>query len=93
MRRRTTLHDVGAPPTRERIIRWKRYAEGEPADPVAWQLHHSLEAVERYPGAFGRVRRCRREGPTAEKAAYTLKRGVWLVDENPAIDQELKGRS
>jgi hypothetical protein len=87
--RRATLHDVGTGLTHKRIICLKRYAEGKPADLVAKETYHSLEAVDRYLGQFDRVRHCRQEGMSPEKTAFTLNCGVSLVNEYLAIDQEL----
>ena len=88
--RRATLHDVGTGLTHKRIICWKRYAEGKPADIVARETYHSLEAVDRYLGQFDRVRHCRQEGMSPEKTAFTLNCSVGLVNEYLAIDHELK---
>ena len=88
--RRATLHDVGTGLTHKRIICWKRYAEGKPADMVAQETYHSLEAVDRYLGQFDRVRHCRREGLSPEKTAFTLNCSVALVQEYLAIDRELE---
>jgi hypothetical protein len=88
--RRATLHDVGTGLTHKRIICWKRYAEGKPADRVARETYHSLEAVDRYLGQFDRVRHCRREGLSPEKTAFTLNCSLALVQEYLAIDRELE---
>jgi hypothetical protein len=88
--RRATLHDVGTGLTHKRIICWRRYAEGKPADIVARETYHSLEAVDRYLGQFDRVRHCRQEGMSPEKTAFTLNCSVALVNEYLAIDHELK---
>jgi hypothetical protein len=88
--RRATLHDVGTALTHKRIICWKRYAEGKPADLVARETYHSLEAVDRYLGQFDRVRHCRAEGMSPEKTAFTLNCGVRLVNEYLAIDRDLR---
>lgn len=90
--RRATLHDVGTGLTHKRIICWKRYAEGKPADMIAKETYHSLEAVDRYLGQFDRVRHCRQEGMSPEKTAFTLNCSVALVNEYLAIDRELEGR-
>lgn len=90
--RRATLHDVGTGLTHKRIICWKRYAEGKPADIVARETYHSLEAVDRYLGQFDRVRHCRGEGLSPEKTAFTLNCSVALVQEYLAIDRELEAR-
>ena len=45
--RRATLHDVGTGLTHKRIICGKGYAQGKPADVVAREAYHSLEAGER----------------------------------------------
>lgn len=90
--RRATLHDVGTGLTHKRIICWKRYAEGKPAELVARETYHSLEAVDRYLGQFDRVRACRREGLSPEKTAFTLNCSVSLVNEYLAIDRELETR-
>lgn len=90
--RRATLHDVGTGLTHKRIICWKRYAEGKPADIVAKETYHSLEAVDRYLGQFDRVRHCRQQGMSPEKTAFTLNCGVALVNEYLAIDRELAER-
>ena len=92
MPRRATLHDVGTGPTHKRIICWKRYAEGKPADIVARETYHSLEAVDRYLGQFDRVRHCRGEGISPEKTAFTLNCSVALVNEYLVIDRELEGK-
>lgn len=89
--RRATLHDVGTGLTHKRIICWKRYAEGKPADVVARETYHSLEAVDRYLGQFDRVRHCRGEGMSPEKTAFTLNCSVALVNEYLAIDRALEG--
>jgi hypothetical protein len=89
--RRATLHDVGTGLTHKRIICWKRYAEGKPADIVARETYHSLEAVDRYLGQFDRVRHCRRAGFSPEKTAFMLNCSVALVQEYLAIDRELEG--
>ena len=90
--RRATLHDVGTGLTHKRIICWKRYAEGKPADVVAQETYHSLEAVDRYLGQFDRVRHCRQEGLSPEKTAFTLECSLGLVHEYLEIDRELEGR-
>jgi len=90
--RRATLHDVGTGLTHKRIICWKRYAEGKPADIIAKETYHSLEAVDRYLGQFDRVRHCRRQGFSPQKTAYTLNCSVALVQEYLTIDQELEGK-
>lgn len=87
--RRATVHDVGTGLTHKRIICWKRYAEGKPADVVARETYHSLESVDRYLGQFDRVRHCRREGMSPEQTAFTLQCSVALVNEYLAIDREL----
>lgn len=79
--RRATLHDVGTGLTHKRIICWKRYAEGKSADVVARETYHSLEAVDRYLSQFDRVRYCREQGMSQEKAAYMLDCSVSLVKE------------
>jgi len=89
--RRATLHDVGTGLTHKRIICWKRYAEGKPADVVARETYHSLEAVDRYLGQFDRVRHCRGEGMSPEQTAFTLNCGIALVNEYLAIDRALEG--
>ena len=48
--RRATVHDVGTGLTHKRIICLKRYAQGNPADQIARETYHSLEAVDRYLG-------------------------------------------
>lgn len=88
--RRATLHDVGTGLTHKRIICWKRYAEGKPAEIVAKETYHSLEGVDRYLGQFDRVRHCRQEGMSPEKTAFTLNCSVALVNEYLAIDRELE---
>jgi hypothetical protein len=88
--RRATLHDVGTGLTHKRIICLMRYAQGKPADLVARETYHSLEAVDRYLGQFDRVRHCRQQGMTPEKTAFTLNCGVSLVEEYLAIDRELQ---
>ena len=90
--RRATLHDAGTGLTHKRIICWKRYAEGKPADLVARQTCHSLESVDRYLGRFDGVRHCRRQGLSPEKTAFTLDCSVSLVNEYLAIDRELEGQ-
>jgi hypothetical protein len=91
--RRATLHDVGTGLTHKRIICWKRYAEGKPADIVAKETYHSLQAVDRYLGQFDRVRHCRRQGMSPEKTAFTLNCSIALVNEYLAIDRELEDKS
>jgi hypothetical protein len=63
---------------------------GKPADVIARETYHSLEAVDRYLGQFDRVRHCRGEGMSPEKTAFTLNCSVALVNEYLAIDHELK---
>lgn len=91
--RRATLHDVGTGLTHKRIICWKRYAEGKPADVVARETYHSLEAVDHYLGQFDRVRHCRGEGMSAEQTAFTLNCSIGLVNEYLAIDRALEGEN
>lgn len=88
--RRATLHDVGSGMTHKRIICYKRYAEGKPADQVARETYHSLEAVDRYLGQYDRVRHCRLEGLTPEQTAHILDCSLRLVEEYLAIDRELE---
>jgi hypothetical protein len=88
--RRATLHDVGTALTHKRIICRKRYAEGKPADQVARETYHSLDAVDRYLAQYDRVRHCRLEGFTPQKIAYTLDCSVGLVQQYLAIDDELE---
>jgi hypothetical protein len=88
--RRATLHDVGTGMTHKRIICYKRYAEGKPADRVARETYHSLDAVDRYLGQYDRVRHCRREGLTPEQTAQILDCSLRLVEEYLAIDRELE---
>ena len=90
--RRATLHDVGTGLTHKRIICRKRYAEGKPADVVARETYHSLEAVDRYLGQFDRVRHCRQQGMSPEKTAFTLNCGIALVNEYLEIDRQLEER-
>lgn len=88
--RRATLHDVGSGLTHKRIICRKRYAEGKPADQVARETYHSLEAVDRYLSQYDRVRHCRQEGMSANQTAYTLGCSLGLVVQYLAIDDELE---
>jgi len=90
--RRATLHDVGTGRTHKRIICRKRYAEGKPADQVARETYHSLEAVDRYLGQYDRVRHCRLQGLTPNETAHILACSLALVEQYLAIDRELEGR-
>lgn len=90
--RRATIHDVGSGLTHKRIICIKRYREGKPADQVARETYHSLEAVDRYLGQYDRVRHCRLQGLTPSQTAHVLDCGVSLVEEYLAIDRELEDR-
>jgi hypothetical protein len=87
--RRATLHDVGSGITHKSIICWLRYACGKPAQVVAKETYHSLEAVDRYLGQYDRVRLCRLEGLTPEKTAHTLNCSVRLVRQYLEIDDQL----
>lgn len=89
--RRATLHDVGTGLTHKRIIIRKRFADGKPADVVARETYHSLEAVDRYLSQYDRVRCCRLEGMSPLETARVLDCGVSLVEEYLAIDRELDG--
>jgi hypothetical protein len=86
--RRATLHDMGTALTHKRIICLKHYVEGKPADQVARETYHSLEAVDRYLGQYDRVRHCRKQGLTPQETAYTLNCRLSLVMEYLQIDQE-----
>jgi len=86
--RRATIHDVGTATTHKRIICYKRYIEGKPADQVARETYHSLEAVDRYLGQYDRVRHCLLESLSPEQTAHMLDCSVALVHEYLAIDQE-----
>lgn len=88
--RRATLHDVGSGMTHKRIICYKRYAEGKPADQVARETYHSLEAVDRYLGQYDRVRHCRLKGLSPEQTAHILDCSLRLVEEYLTIDRELE---
>lgn len=88
--RRATLHDVGRGMTHKRIICYKRYAQGKPADVVARETYHSLEAVDRYLGQYDRVRHCRRQGLSPPETAHILDCSLRLVEEYLAIDDELE---
>jgi DNA-binding CsgD family transcriptional regulator len=88
--RRATIHDYGSGLTHKRIICLKRYRDGKPADEVAKETYHSLEAVDRYLGQYDRVRHCRMQGLSAEQTAYTLSCSPSLVREYLAIDDELE---
>lgn len=90
--RRATLHDVGTGLTHKRIICWKRYAEGKEPDQIARETYHSLEAVDRYLGAYDRVRHCRLQGLSPAETAHILACTVRLVEEYLAIDRELEAR-
>lgn len=87
--RRATIHDVGTGTTHKRIICYKHYVEGKPADQVARETYHSLEAVDRYLGQYDRVRHCRVEGLSPTETAHVLNCSVGLVQQYLAIDQEL----
>ena len=88
--RRATVHDMGSGLTHKRLICRKRYAEGKPAEQVARETYHSLEAVDRYLSQYDRVRHCRQEGMSADQTAYTLGCSVRLVEQYLAIDDELE---
>jgi hypothetical protein len=88
--RRATLHDVGSGLTHKRIICWKRYAEGKSPDQIARETHHSLQAVDNYLGTFDRVRHCLEQGLNPTEIAFTLNRGLALVKEYIAIQDELE---
>jgi hypothetical protein len=88
--RRATLHDTGTALTHKVIICRKRYQEGKPADQVARETYHSLEAVDRYLGQYDRVRHCRLQGLTPEETAHILDCRLSLVREYLAIDRELE---
>ena len=90
--RRATLHDMGSGLTHKRIICWKHYADGKPANVVARETYHSLEAVDRYLAQFDRVRHCRQQGFTPQQTAYTLNCSQSLVHEYLQIDQQLEQR-
>jgi hypothetical protein len=87
--RRATLHDVGTSLTHKRIICYKRYAEGKPADQVARETYHSIESVDRYLSQYDRVRHCRLEGLGPTETAHALDCGVRLVAEYLDIDKML----
>lgn len=88
--RRATLHDVGSGTTHKRIICYKRFAQGKPADQVARETYHSLEAVDRYLGQYDRVRHCRLKGLSPEQTAHILDCSLRLVQEYLAIDCQLE---
>jgi hypothetical protein len=88
--RRATVHDVGSGQTHKLIICRKRYLEGKPPEQVARETYHTLEAVDRYLGAYDRVRHCRQEGLSPEAIAYTLDHSRALIDQYLAIDDELE---
>jgi hypothetical protein len=90
--RRATLHDMGTALTHKRIICLKHYVEGKPADQVARETYHSLEAVDRYLGQYDRVRHCHKQGLTPRETAYTLNCRLSLVMEYLRIDQEREGK-
>jgi DNA-binding CsgD family transcriptional regulator len=90
--RRATLHDVGSGLTHKRIILIKRYRDGKPADQIARETYHSLEAVDRYLGQYDRVRHCRQQGLTPQAIAYTLNCSLSLVNEYLNLDQELEAQ-
>jgi hypothetical protein len=88
--RRATLHDVGTALTHKRIICHKHYADGKPADQVARETYHSLEAVDRYLGQYDRVRCCRLQGLSPQETAHLLDCSLRLVEEYLVIDRELE---
>jgi hypothetical protein len=88
--RRATLHDVGSGVTHKRIICYKRYAEGKPAELVARETYHSLEAVDRYLGQYDRVRHCRQQRLSPQQTAHILDCSLRLVQQYLAIDDELE---
>lgn len=88
--RRATLHDVGSGLTHKRIIILKRYRDGKPADQIARETYHSLEAVDRYLGQYDRVRHCRLQGMSKEATAFTLNCSLSLVQQYLDLDQELE---
>jgi hypothetical protein len=90
--RRATLHDLGTALTHKRIICLKHYREGKPADQVARETYHSLEAVDRYLGQYDRVRHCRQQKLTPHETAHILNCRVALVQEYLDIDRELEAK-
>jgi Protein of unknown function (DUF1670) len=88
--RRATIHDVGTGLTHNRIICWKRYAEGKDSHIVARETYHTLEAVDRYLGQYDRVRHCRLQGLTPQQTAHALACSMRLVQEYLAIDDVLE---
>lgn len=88
--RRATVHDMGSGLTHKRIICFKRYGEGKPADRVARETHHTLESVDRYLSQYSRVRHCRQGGMTVSQTAHILACGERLVEQYLAIDDELE---
>ncbi len=87
--RRATIHDVGSGVTHKRIICYKHYVEGKPADQVARETRHSLEAVDRYLAQYDRVRQCRLQGLSPERTAFLLDCTLRLVQEYLQIDEEI----
>ncbi len=90
--RRATIHDVGSGVTHKRIICWKRYVERKTSDVIARETYHSITAVDRYLGAFDRVRMCNRQGLAPGEIALALACTERLVHEYLAIDALLDTR-
>ena len=91
--RRGTLQDAGGGLSHKWIICYKRYVEGKSPDVIARQTYHSLEAVDRYLGQFDRVRRCYRQGLSANETAQILNCSLWLVEAYRQLDQEFEGKN
>jgi hypothetical protein len=79
--RRATIHDVGSGLTHKRIICIKRYREGKEPSLIAKETHHSLEAVDRYLGAYDRVCQLLHEGLDTRAIAYVLACSHALVEQ------------
>ncbi|MFZ2491211.1 MAG: DUF1670 domain-containing protein [Thermoanaerobaculia bacterium] len=88
--RRATVHDVGTGMTHKRVICLKRHLDGKPADQVALETCHSLEAVDRYLGDYDRVRHCRQQGLSIHDTAFAMQKSVNLVSQYLAIDDEIE---
>jgi hypothetical protein len=87
--RRANLHDLGSGVTHKRIICRKRHLEGKDPAQVARETWHSLQAVDRYLGAYDRVRHCLQQGMTTEQTAHLLSCSIALVREYIKIDEEI----
>ena len=88
--RRGTLHDVGTALTHKGIICRKRYVEGKSQNQIAFETHHSLEAVDNYLGKFDRVRHCTQLGMNPEEIGFTLNCSLSLVNQYIEIAKELQ---